>query len=374
MKKFALIIASAMFIIGCGGDSKDTAVAVSASSASSGGGGGGGGGASTDTPMELMGEWNGPKDDDHKLVFGPAGVQSTGIICTRNLSFVSIQSTGQNRWKFATDDSQIEGGVILKMPDGTLNISAKGSGCYAEGMTGIFRKGGAVAERPERLERITPPVPAREEAPTRKESAKASDDYAAPVAKAVAVAEAPSPAGGLGVGSRVSCNWKSLGTYYNGTIKRKNGSKVFIKYDDGDEENTRLSKCRALGGSSAGKGSSGGGGADTVRVNIKVKMKRTKDNGKNWDAFGGEPDIAICIDSDSGFQCYPDGDSVNGILSPECQDSFRCTFRNVPVPKDGFELIVVDVDLAANDVAGSEECRPRGTCNVGRAKATITRR
>jgi hypothetical protein len=31
----------------------------------------------------------------------------------------------------------------------------------------------------------------------------------------------------------------------------------------------------------------------------------------------------------------------------------------------------VDVDVMANDVAGSEDCDSRGSCTVGRAKVTI---
>jgi hypothetical protein len=418
--------------------------------------------------MDLLGEWNGPEDDDHKLVFGPAGVQSSGIICTRNLSFESIQSTGENRWKFTTDDSQIKGGVILKMPDGTLNISAKGSGCYAEGMTGIFRKSGAVAEKAppvadnpvaeakapagdcnaacdnaveitigaalKQLPNLPPQVKAQMEAQmgTAKIQAKqaclascrpenahcmtqaktitdmgqcqlqsagkgdvapvaavaaAAPVAAAPVAAAPAEAVADSApkadSGGFAVGSRVSCNWKDYGTYYNGRVTRKSGNSVHIKYDDGDEEDTNISKCRLAGSDSAAAESddeesddeeSASSGGDTVRVNIKVKLKRTKSNGSNWDAFGGEPDIAICVDSDSGIKCYPDGDSVSGILEPECQDSFRCTFRNISVPADGFELTVVDVDLASNDTAGSEDCEVGKKCTVGRAKVTITKR
>ena len=49
--------------------------------------------------------------------------------------------------------------------------------------------------------------------------------------------------GGPGVGSRVSCDWKSGGVFYNGTIT-KNGDQVHISYDDGDQEDTVISKCR----------------------------------------------------------------------------------------------------------------------------------
>ena len=65
---------------------------------------------------------------------------------------------------------------------------------------------------------------------------------------AVAVTGQGADGGGLGVGSRVSCDWKSGGVFYNGTITKKNGDQVHISYDDGDQEDTVISKCRPLGG------------------------------------------------------------------------------------------------------------------------------
>ena len=48
------------------------------------------------------------------------------------------------------------------------------------------------------------------------------------------------------VGTRVRCKWQKVGNYYNGTIARKNGSEVFIQYDDGDTENTQTQYCQIL--------------------------------------------------------------------------------------------------------------------------------
>ena len=47
------------------------------------------------------------------------------------------------------------------------------------------------------------------------------------------------------IGSRVQCNWNSYGRYYQGTITRSNGDLVHINYDDGDQENTSIGKCRS---------------------------------------------------------------------------------------------------------------------------------
>ena len=46
------------------------------------------------------------------------------------------------------------------------------------------------------------------------------------------------------VGDSVSCNWKGGGTWYPGTIAEKTGNAVFIHYNDGDKEHTKLSMCR----------------------------------------------------------------------------------------------------------------------------------
>ena len=107
------------------------------------------------------------------------------------------------------------------------------------------------------------------------------------------------------------------------------------------------------------------------RATVTVKIQKTKSDGRAWDAFGGEPDIAICVEGDSGTKCYPDGDSEMGILEPQCRDAFRCTFRGVMVPSGEFEISVMDVDLAANDSIGSANCKKGKTCTAGQAKVTI---
>jgi hypothetical protein len=106
-------------------------------------------------------------------------------------------------------------------------------------------------------------------------------------------------------------------------------------------------------------------------VTVKVKVKQTKVNGKAWDAFGGAPDIALCIDGSGGMKCYPDGDSPRKIAAPQCRDAYTCTFRKVKIPSGEFEVIVVDVDAMANDIIGEEDCRGSGKCRVGQAKVTF---
>jgi hypothetical protein len=50
--------------------------------------------------------------------------------------------------------------------------------------------------------------------------------------------------GAMQKGSAVSCNWKGRGTWYPGIIAEKTGNAVFIHFNDGDKEHTKLSMCR----------------------------------------------------------------------------------------------------------------------------------
>ena len=47
------------------------------------------------------------------------------------------------------------------------------------------------------------------------------------------------------VGSSIECNWKDGGAYYPGKITKKSGDSIHMSYDDGDQEDTSISKCRS---------------------------------------------------------------------------------------------------------------------------------
>jgi hypothetical protein len=58
--------------------------------------------------------------------------------------------------------------------------------------------------------------------------------------------------GAYRVGDRVSCNWRSGGRYYDGRVgELRGGGRLFVQYDDGDSEETTPALCRALGGPSS---------------------------------------------------------------------------------------------------------------------------
>lgn len=46
------------------------------------------------------------------------------------------------------------------------------------------------------------------------------------------------------VGTKVNCNWKNGGTYYPGTITTMQGEVIHISYDDGDQEDSSIGRCR----------------------------------------------------------------------------------------------------------------------------------
>lgn len=47
------------------------------------------------------------------------------------------------------------------------------------------------------------------------------------------------------VGTRVECNWKGRGEWYEGAISRLDGSNLRVDYDDGDIERTKTGRCRS---------------------------------------------------------------------------------------------------------------------------------
>jgi hypothetical protein len=47
------------------------------------------------------------------------------------------------------------------------------------------------------------------------------------------------------VGTKVNCNWKKGGAYYDGTITKMQGEAIHISYNDGDQEDSTISICRS---------------------------------------------------------------------------------------------------------------------------------
>ena len=353
-------------------------------------------------------------DKRHQVVVMPTGIKSSGIICSRTVSFDSVTCTDDGcDWVAKGGEAK---GNLSFMDDKSLMISSSGlgAGCYDEGLSGQFTKLDAAAasadkpsegpgkrsdKAPAEVAKKRPALPSSSGFSVGEtvEAKWSGTWYDAKImkqrpgqyyitypgyssswdqwvgadklrkkggSKAAAAVAAPS-GDGFSVGSRVSCNWKSGGIYYKGKITRKSGSSIHVSYDDGDQEDTVTSKCRLLGGGSAGAS------AGMVNARVTVKVDDKKPNGKAWDAFGGKPDISLCVSGGGSTQCYPDGGSVLEIMEPQCRDTFRCTFSGVKVPKGSFTLTVVDVDFAANDRVGSASCKKGGSCSGGSASISV---
>jgi hypothetical protein len=124
----------------------------------------------------------------------------------------------------------------------------------------------------------------------------------------------------------------------------------------------------SLTATGASKGNSSGRTAT-----FQVEIYPTDSVDGLWDLMDedGTPDVAICVNSDFGKQCYPDSTSESGIINAECQDSFTCTFTQIPVPDGAFQMSVVDVDGFINEIVGSATCDVGSTCTVGRSTVVI---
>jgi hypothetical protein len=106
----------------------------------------------------------------------------------------------------------------------------------------------------------------------------------------------------------------------------------------------------------------------TVTVNPK------KENGKAWDAFGGKPDIAICVTDAGKMTCYPSGDSLKKVKKPLCKNALSCTVEEVRISGKTIKVDIVDTDAADNDLIGSGECTANGRgCTVGQATVNVRR-
>jgi len=324
-------------------------------------------------PKSMRGAWGNPEyierddlDDNYKFVNITSQAIAGHLWCCGMKTISGVKGTfSDDVFEFAAEhDGQACTGSLEMMSEDVM-VTVKCSQSYGSAETHSIKatKHTASADSGPAKAAVAP------------KAAVAMPDRAAPAAAApVAVAAAPARASsGPQVGDIVKAKWK--GDWYKAKILKVRGNRYYITYPGWSSswnEWVPASKIRGGGGGSApaaaAPAKSGGG---MTRATVTVKVQKTKSNGKAWDAFGGEPDIAICVSSDSGTKCYPDGDSEMGILEPKCRDTFRCTFRGVKVPTGEFEISVMDVDMAANDSVGSAYCSKGKSCSAGQAKVTI---
>ena len=108
-------------------------------------------------------------------------------------------------------------------------------------------------------------------------------------------------------------------------------------------------------------------------VIIEIEVNETKPDGSTWDQFRGKPDIAMCLTFEDGKpKCYPRAKSHHELAEPRCRDSFKCRFGPLRGPKaDAFEVVIVDVDSAINEIIGKAKCKRQAPCDLGSAKLVL---
>jgi len=101
--------------------------------------------------------------------------------------------------------------------------------------------------------------------------------------------------------------------------------------------------------------------AESLDASAEVKVNTKRTSGASWDAFGGAPDIRVCVVTDFGTKC---SDSL-------CRDSFECVARGLKVPDDEYKLRILDVDTEQHDLIGEVACTGLGECEPAGAVASV---
>jgi len=104
--------------------------------------------------------------------------------------------------------------------------------------------------------------------------------------------------------------------------------------------------------------------AETLEATAEVRVKTKRGSGAAWDAFGGAPDLRICVVTDFGTKC---ADTL-------CRDSFECSVPGLKVPDEGYRLRVIDVDTEQHDLIGEVACTGLGACEPsGQVESILVR-
>ena len=143
------------------------------------------------------------------------------------------------------------------------------------------------------------------------------------------------------VGDRVECNWKSGGKYYAGRVGAKEGSKLFINYDDGDKEHTTAAMCHPVA-STLGEGSS-----------VECRWK----NGATW-----YPGVITEKTGNQVFINYNDGDAPDTL---EVGSAVSCKWKGggtwypgVIAEKTGSKVFI-NYNDGDKEHTNLSMCRPR---------------
>jgi hypothetical protein len=107
---------------------------------------------------------------------------------------------------------------------------------------------------------------------------------------------------------------------------------------------------------------------------LTVTVATEKADGKAWDVFRGQPDIAFCITSAGARRCLPGGTGLVEAGAPaQCQDAFACTSPVALAEGESSAFVeVFDVDGANNDTVGAGSCSVDRECRIGQATVLLS--
>lgn len=96
------------------------------------------GGKVDPVPKELVGDWQGNEESDHRITISRSGIASSGIICDQNHTFKSLSCSGTDcNW----ESKGAKGTFTYDASTKKLTLQTEGSGgCHDQGLTGTVSK------------------------------------------------------------------------------------------------------------------------------------------------------------------------------------------------------------------------------------------
>jgi hypothetical protein len=138
-------------------------------------------------------------------------------------------------------------------------------------------------------------------------------------------------------------------------------------------EGRTLAPCPTIAAEDSDSAPTAGGPSEVTvpgrAVTIELSVDDRKPTGKAWDAAGGSPDLAVCIQNAGDVRCFPGGVGVDRLQGHACADTTACSIAaELPKGAGAVELTVVDVDLAAHDPIANGTCKVGKQCDLGTAR------
>ena len=175
------------------------------------------------------------------------------------------------------------------------------------------------------------------------------------------VAVTASGVGAFAQGARVRCRWKGGDREYSGQVTEVRGNRLFIQYDDGDQELIEAGLCRG----DAGSGLAASSFQPGARVRCHWKGGAKEYRGKVAEVRGDR----IFIQYDDGDQeliapqlCQPDAGSGLAVSAFKPGDRVRCFWKGGPTEYPGKIASIQDGNLSIHYDDGDQETTTPSLC------------